>query len=427
MKRSTRLSSEMTTHSATKSERKKSLKHCLTLLTTAATALFLGFVTSVPDAVAQNGIRVIVPDSSVERPEDIGVRAHTNIIMVLPEKVEIGDNGAPIAENPLSLACIYHLVKPTKGCPQTSKVLPAGGAKAIALVDAYDNPNAETDIKAFAAAYGYSAPDFTKVKVGNPEPNSNWALEESLDIEYAFGQAPNAKIYLVEANSNSFADLFAAEDKATSLLQEAGGGEASNSWCSSDFNGEKNYDSHFQGKGVVYFASAGDSGGEVCYPSSSPYVVSAGGTEILRNSKGDFTSETAWNEAGGGPSQNESRPSYQNIIKGIVGSHRGTPDISAEASPVSYVAIYSEYGCGGWCGVGGTSVASPTIAGIINAASTFNTSTNAELTEAYTDYANPTKYKTDFTNITTGSNDYPCKKGWTFCTGIGSPRTYKGK
>ena len=58
---------------------------------------------------------------------------------------------------------------------------------------------------------------------------------------------------------------------------------------------------------------------------------------------------------------------------------------------------------------------------------TFNTSTAAENGEAYKDYANATKYKADWTNITTGSNGYPCKKGWTYCTGIGSPKTYKGK
>jgi subtilase family serine protease len=402
------------------------MRRLIALLTIVAAALFLGLVTS-PVAMAQDGIRTIVPASSIEHPEDIGVRAHTNIVMVIPDHVEIGPNGAPIAENPLSLACIYKLVKQTTGCPKTSKVLPTGGTKAIALVDAYDNPDAETDIQTFATAYGYGTPNFTKVKVGNPGADSGWALEESLDIEYAFGMAPNAQIYLVEANSNSFSDLLAAEDKATSLLQAAGGGEASNSWCGGDFSGEQQYDSHFKGKGVVYFASAGDSGGQVCYPSASPYVVSAGGTTILRKSNGYFEEEAAWNDAGGGPSQYETRPSYQNVIKKIVGTHRGTPDISSEASNVSYVAIYSQYGCGGWCGVGGTSVSSPTIAGIINAAGEFNTSTSAELTKAYKEYGNAKQYKEYFTNITQGSNGYPCKKGWTYCTGIGSPLTLKGK
>jgi len=413
------------------------MRRSVALLTIAAAVLFLGFVTSAPVAVAQDGIRIIVPDSSIQHPEDIGVRAHTNYMFVVPDHLEIGDNGAPVAENPLSLSCIYHLVKQTKGCPKTSTILPTGGAKAIAIVDAYDNPSAASDIKTFAAAYGYGTPNFSVVKVGSPTSciPQGWCPEESLDIEYSFGMAPNAQIYLVEANSNSFADLLAAEDKATELVQAAGGGEASNSWGGGEFSGETSYDSHFKGKGVVYFAAAGDTDGEVIYPSTSPYVVSAGGTTIVRKSNGYFEEETAWGNgvrgsypgAGGGPSQYEKRPSYQNVIKSIVGNQRGTPDISSEASNVSYVEIYSADGCGGWCGVGGTSVASPTIAGIINAAGHFKTSTKAELTEAYADYANATKYKADFNDITIGSNGYKCAVGWEYCTGIGSPKTFKGK
>jgi kumamolisin len=404
----------------------KSMKRSIALLTIAA-ALFLVFASSTPVALAQSGDRILIPESSIQRPGDLGVRAHTDISIVIPGKLEIGDNGAPIAENPLSLACIYHLVKQTKGCPKTSKIVPNGGTKAIALVDAFDNPDAASDIKTFAAAYGYGTPDFTVVKVGNPVANQGWALEESLDIEYAFGMAPNAKIYLVEANSNNNSDLYAAEDKAAELVQAAGGGEISNSWQGGEYSGEKADDSHFKGKGVVYFASAGDAGGRVGYPSTSPFVISVGGTTILRNNQGLFTSESAWSDAGGGPSSIEPRPSYQKVISKIVGNHRGTPDISSEASNVSYVAIYSQYGCQGWCGVGGTSVSSPTMAGIINAAGQFKASTKAELTEAYADYANATKYKADFTDIVTGSNGYACKKGWEFCTGIGSPKTFKGK
>src|SRR5580693_3160150 len=138
-------------HFTTQSEGEKSMKSSITLLTVAAAALLLVFASATPAAFAQSGDRYFVPASGIERPEDIGVRAHTNIIFVLPEKIEIGENGAPIAENPLSLACIYHLVAATKGCPKTSKIVPNGGTKAIALIDAYDNPDAQTDLTTFAA------------------------------------------------------------------------------------------------------------------------------------------------------------------------------------------------------------------------------------------------------------------------------------
>jgi len=75
--------------------------------------------------------------------------------------------------------------------------------------------------------------------------------------------------------------------------------------------------------------------------------------------------------------------------------------------------------------VSGTSVSSPTLAGIVNAAGEFNASTNAELTEAYKEYGNSKEYKADWTDITRGING--CKKGWDFCTGIGSPKTLNGK
>ena len=195
-----------------------------------------------------------------------------------------------------------------------------------------------------------------------------------------------------------------------------------------EYGGETGDDKHFQGKSVVYFASSGDSGGSVGYPSTSPYVVSAGGTYIARDSNGLFMYEEGWSDAGGGPSTVEPRPSYQNIVKKIVGTHRGTPDFSSEASNVSYVEIYSQYGCGGWCGVGGTSVSSPTLAGIVNASGQFNASTNAELTEVYKEYGIVKNYKADWTDITRGNaGQYACKKGYEFCTGIGSPLTAKGK
>jgi len=404
------------------------MRHSIVLPAIAAAALLLLFASSTPVALAQNATRVVVPPSAIEHPGDAGVRAHTNIIYMLFDKSVAEDPNPPIGENPASLACIYHLVKRTTGCPKTSTIVPNGGTKAIALVDAFDNPYAETDLKTFASAYGYGTPNFTKVKVGNPKQGQGWDVEESLDIEYAFGMAPHAHIYLVEANSNNDVDLYAAEDKATKLIQAEGGGQISNSWGEGEFSGENVNDKHFKGKGVVYFASSGDSGGQVIYPSASPFVVSAGGTYIARNSSGDFVNEAGWSDAGGGPSQFESRPSYQNIIKSIVGTHRGTPDFSSEASNVSYVVIYNQYTCHGWCGVGGTSVSSPTLAGIVNAGGKFNTSTAAENGEAYKDYANGTTYKADWNDVTVGSNSrYACKKGWEFCTGIGSPKTYKGK
>ena len=85
------------------------------------------------------------------------------------------------------------------------------------------------------------------------------------------------------------------------------------SWGGSESSGESSSDHNFKQSGVVYFASSGDSPG-VIYPSSSPYVVSAGGTQVNR-SGGNYTNQTAWSDGGGGASRYESRPSYQNSIR----------------------------------------------------------------------------------------------------------------
>jgi kumamolisin len=173
-----------------------------------------------------------------------------------------------------------------------------------------------------------------------PPVNADWNYEEALDIEWAHAMAPNAKIYLVEAASNSWGDLFVAVSVANSLLASAGGGEVSMSCGGSEFSSETYYDRYFTQPGVVYFAGSGDSPG-VIWPSTSPNVVSVGGTSISRNpTTGAFQQEMAWQSGGGGPSLYELRPGYQNGISAIVQTRRGTPDVAADADPSTGVWIY---------------------------------------------------------------------------------------
>jgi hypothetical protein len=173
---------------------------------------------------------------------------------------------------------------------------------------------------------------------------------------------------------------------------------------------------------VVYFASSGDSPG-VIYPSSSVNVISAGGTQVNR-SGGKYTNQTAWSDGGGGASAYEPRPSFQSVVSGKVGSHRGTPDLSFDASGSSPVAVYNSNCYSGWVEVYGTSVASPSLAGVINSAGTFQPSSNVEGTEIYANYTN----KSDFTDITSGScGTHSAASGWDFCTGVGMDKGYVGK
>ena len=241
--------------------------------------------------------------------------------------------------------------------------------------------------------------------------------------------APSARIILVEARSSSFADLFQAVDVASNLVSPNGTGlgEVSMSWGGSEFSTEASNDSHFTRVGIVYFAASGDTGGVRIYPGVSPNVVSAGGTRINRDAAGNFVSETGWSGSGGGPSAFEPRPGYQNGIGTIVGSKRGAPDYSFDADPNSGVAVYDSTSCQGlvgWLVFGGTSVASPSLAGIVNLAGHFFSNSNAELTTMYTD---PLQ-SADFRDILSGTaGSFSAKAGWDFVTGIGSNQGTLGK
>ena len=96
----------------------------------------------------------------------------------------------------------------------------------VGIVDAYDDPNIETDLATFSAQYGLPSCTtangcFKKVNqtggTSYPTRNSGWALEIALDVETVHGICPTCKILLVEASSNSFANLGAAENEAVTL------------------------------------------------------------------------------------------------------------------------------------------------------------------------------------------------------------------
>ncbi len=370
----------------------------------------------------------IYPPSSIERPEDVGVRMHTNYIIYAP-----GGTFAPAAkpggETPASLGCVYSLVSnPLSGCPiATSTSLPTGGSGVIVIVDAYDYPSAAADLATFSSTFGLPQANFTVQYASGRKPSngcrSGWQGEEALDIEWAHAMAPNAAIVLMEASSNSNTALYQAVSAANSYISSHGGkGEVSMSWGGSETSGESSSDHYFTQSSVVYFASSGDSPG-VIYPSSSPNVVSAGGTQVNR-SNGNYTNQTAWSSGGGGASKYEARPSFQNSISGIVGSKRGTPDLSFDSSGGSPVAVYNSNCYGGWLQVYGTSVASPALAGIINAAGQFKSSSNAENTLIYSNMG----FSSYFTDITSGScGTHSAATGWDFCTGVGVDKGLVGK
>jgi len=397
-------------------------RHCSVL--PAILVLLVGMASS--PAFAQrtesvfNGHRIIIPESSVPQPG----RHHTNYFFVDSDAPQSGPPSG--VETPGSLACVYQLVSGPAGCPvATSTNLPTGGWGAIAIVDAGDYPTAAADLAAFDSYYGIPAANLTVTwpggKINKPPVYSDWLVEEALDIEWAHAMAPAAKLFLVESIQVNTDPTWAAVQLAAKLVAQNGGGVVSMSWGDPEVKQEKNWDHYFTTPGVVFFAASGDSGiGVSIYPGASPNVVSVGGTYFNRDPNGNFVNEVYYTGGGGGDlSPYEPTPSYQNGIAGIVGTHRGYPDV---ASDFCCAPIYLK---GGWYSVGGTSWASPTFAGIVNAAGNKQTSSVNELTWMYNELANPAEYSADFNDITLG--DSRCKVGWDLCTGIGSPRGYAGK
>jgi len=364
-----------------------------------------------------HGRNIIIPESSIPRPG----RINTNYFIVGSR--EFTPQPPPDAETPASLGCVYQLVSGPTGCPiATSTNVPTGGIGAIAIVDACDYPTAASDLHAFSAQFGIPDADLTVVYADGTKPPvyQDWIVEEALDIEWAHAMAPKAKLFLVESVQINTDPTWRAVAVAGKLVHENGGGVVSMSWGIPEWPQEVNFDKYFTAPGVVYFAASGDFGLNFPFhPAASPNVVAVGGTYFNRDNNGNFLNEQYYTGGGGGTiSPYEARPSYQNVISNIVGNFRGYPDV---ASDFCCAAIYLQ----GWGEVGGTSWGTPTMAGIVNAAGHLAKSTNQALTVIYGEYANGQAYKGPFYDITTG--DPNCKTGWDICSGIGSPRTYKGK
>jgi len=315
----------------------------------------------------------------------------------------------------------------------------AGSGQTVAVVDAFDDPNAESDLAVYRSRYGISACTsangcFKKVNQSGgstyPGAEPGWAIEISLDLDMVSAACPNCHILLVEATSNENGNLYAAEDEAVAL----GATEVSNSWGGPEEPGEVSSDSYFHHAGVPVTASAGDTGYEVEYPAASPDVIAVGGTALTKASNSRGWSETAWGEGakagtGSGCSAYEAKPAWQ-TDSGC--SRRTNNDVAAVASPQTPVSLADSYELpkefskpeAGWTLAGGTSASSPLIAGTMALANAYTRSfPGAEA--LYLEAAQSGTGALD--DVTSGSNgscgSYLCEAGpgYDGPTGLGSP------
>lgn len=237
-------------------------------------------------------------------------------------------------------------------------MLPGG---TVAIVDAYDNPTAESDLAIYRAAFGLPPCTtqngcFRKVNqrgqtASYPPADTGWAQESSLDIEMVSAACPRCAIVLVEADSALMDDLGAAVDTAVTFRPSA----VSNSYYAPEWANESVEEPHYRHAGVAITASSGDRG-YASYPAASPNVTSVGGTSLSRGNGG--WTESAWQYTGHGCSKYLARPWFQQRL-GC--TKRSAVDVAAVADPQTGVATYSSTG-GGWFVAGGTSVGVPLIA-----------------------------------------------------------------
>lgn len=371
-----------------------------------------------------------VPSTSIVRSQDAGQAAHTNHLILRGEfkgKLDLAnldaDMGvpmfAPAGYSPASIRSAYNLAS-------------TGGSGAIAIVIAYHYANARRDFNVFATQYGLPTEPSTNqaaatnkvfqvVYQGNnpPAANTGWNQEAALDIEWSHAMAPAAKIYLVEANSNSFNDLNAAIKKAAAL---PGVRAVSMSFGANEFSSETSFESNWAQPKVVFFASTGDIGGQRSWPALSPKVVAVGGTSL--NGSGTNWTEKAWSGSGGGLSAYFARPTYQNAIQSIVAAKRGGPDISAVADPYTGCAVYAPVNANTsqWMVFGGTSLSCPIIAGMYNQTGLVSASSAAELARIYAKLGT-----SSFRDVTTGTaGPNAAKVGYDLATGVGTPKGLSG-
>jgi subtilase family serine protease len=211
----------------------------------------------------------------------------------------------------------------------------------VAVVDAYNDPTAETDLGVYRAQYGLADCTttngcFTKVnQTGATTPlPAGWAGEISVDLDMVSAICPNCDILLVEARSASNANLYAAEKKAVAL----GAKFISNSWGNPEYSDETADDSVFDHPGVAITASAGDYGDSASFPATSNYVTAVGGTTLTTSSNARGWAESAWTSSGSGCSAYQPKSAWQSATTSCTG--RAESDVAADADPNTGVAVY---------------------------------------------------------------------------------------
>jgi subtilase family serine protease len=385
-----------------------------------------------------------------------------------------------------------------------------GRGKTIAVIDSFGSATIANDLNVFSTAFGLphlcgeagvtctpGMPTFTILQVqGSPPPNppppnngtgqeshNLWALEVSLDVEWAHAIAPEANIILVTTPTaevlgvQGFSQMMNAvqyvvdHHLADVISMSLGAGEGTFSGTASLLNLRHALIAAATNH-VTVLASSGDGGTSnvlkvpttnpnlipypsVGWPASDPLVTAVGGTYLCTNpvtgigvdstdppsvcQANPGVREIGWIDSGGGYSILFPRPAFQNTLppgSTYVGSSvgapgpnsqmRGVPDIAFQASSRTGTLVYDGVD-GGWFIVGGTSCSAPQWAGLIAIADQIKGSDLGYINPALYQIAAGPNYAADFFDVTVGNNQttsipgYSASTGWDAVTGLGTP------
>ena len=354
-----------------------------------------------------------------------------------------------------------------------------GKGETIVIVDSFGSPTIRSDLQTFDAEFGFPNPKLTIDQFGTIpafDPTNStmvgWAVETSLDVEYAHSIAPDANIVLAETSvaeaegTSGFPQMMSAEE---SLINHGVGDVISQSFGAtentfpgfSSGNFSSLLDLRFAFKDalahhVTVLAASGDEGatndesdGATLYPftvnswpSSDPLVTSVGGSQLTLNNDGTrIQPDSVWNDGfgagGGGVSAVFSRPLFQLGVANVVGDHRGTPDISMTAAVNGGAWVYWSFpgdGAPGWEIVGGTSEATPIFSGVVALADQLaghrlgNINPELYLLGAFSRHG---AGRTGIVDITTGNNSFGgvtgfnAVPGYDLASGLGTIDAYQ--
>lgn len=257
----------------------------------------------------------------------------------------------------------------------------AGAGTTVAVVDAYDDPNAYSDLTTYRTSAqenlggiarcsvsgttlsdpSSTEPCFAKVNQSGsassyPQGNTGWAQEISLDLDMVSAICPKCNILLVEANSANLTDLGTAVNTAASFSPAAIG----NSYGAGEFSTEASYASqYYDHTGIAITASSGDNGYGVEFPAAASSVIAVGGTSLQHSGSG--WTQTVWSGTGSGCSAYIQKPTWQSD-PGC--ANRTVADIAADADPNTGVNVFDSYGEPGWLVFGGTSAAAQIVSAV---------------------------------------------------------------